>query len=102
MNIEVYRGAGDNPAPQEIVSEFLTTDAVGRFRCTAELNENDSDRKTIDADGPKNSVMTPTKLVRVKNRSEIRSGILNMFARTYQQDGNQYSITSHMTIEIKA
>ena len=102
MNIEVYRGTGDNPAPQEIVSEALQTDEIGRFRCVRELNDNDSDRKMLDADGPKGSVLTPTKLARVTSRSETKTGIVKMYARTYEQTGNKYTITSHMTIETKA
>ena len=102
MNIEVYRGAGDNPAPQEIIDELLTTDDVGRFRLTNELNENDSNRKHIDGDGPKGSVLIPTKLAEVNSRTETRRGIVNMYARTYQQNGNEYTINSHISIEIKA
>ena len=102
MNIEVYRGAGDNPAPQEIIDELLTTDDVGRFRLTNELNENDSNRLHIDGDGPKGSVLIPTKLAEVNSRSEIRRGIVTMYARTYHRSGNEYTINSHISIETKA
>jgi hypothetical protein len=101
MNIEVYRGAGDNPAPQEIVNEYLTTETIGRFRCVAELNENDSKRMHIDADGPKGSVLVPTKLAEVDSRSEIRRGIVNMYARTYDISDNTYTINSHISIETR-
>lgn len=101
MNIEVYRGAGDNPAPNEIVNENLTTEVIGRFRATAELNENDSSRLHIDAEGPKGTVMLPTKLIEVNSRSEVKRGILNMYSRTYNMSGANYTINSHISVETR-
>ncbi len=101
MNIEVYRGLGDNPDPNEIVNEYLTTEEIGRFRGTAELNENDSSRLHIDAEGPKGSVMLPSKLAEVNSRSEIKRGILTMYARTYNMSNNKYTINSHVSVETR-
>ena len=101
MRVEVYRGAGDNPAPNEIVNEHLTTDVIGRFRATAELNENDSSRLHIDCEGPKGTVLLPSKLAEINSRSEIKRGIVNMYARTYNQNGNQYVINSHISVETR-
>lgn len=101
MNVTVKRGAGNIPYPQDIVDELLTTEAAGIERGRAEINDNDTSRKIIKANGPKNNFMYPTMLVEVRKGGKTTKGILNMFARTYDKEGNNFTVTSSVEVEVQ-
>ncbi len=102
MNITVERGAGDKPYPESISDDLLVTEEAGRERGVAEINANDSDRRIITADGPKNFFMQPTSLVEIRHKGKTKRGIINMFARVYNKQGNNFTVTSSLEIEVKA
>lgn len=102
MNIIVERDPADKICPEDIVDPLLVTDGAGRERGRAEINENCSDRKIISANGPKNTLIFPGKLVEVIIKGKSVRGNLMMFSRTYNREGKNFTINSSYEIEVEA
>lgn len=100
MDITISREPRDKAGP-DIVDVLLTTEEAAKHRARAEINHNSSSRKSINGNGPKNTLMYPTKLVEVIKKRARYKGILVMYSRSYNRDGNQFTIDSAVTIEAK-
>lgn len=101
MLVIAKREPGDKQGP-DIVGNLLVNDLAGEERGRAEVNLNDSPRKIISANGPKNEVILPTKLVEVIRAGSNQRGISLMYSRSYNISGIVYTIDSSMTIQVKA
>jgi len=100
MNVTISRPPA-NKVGEEIVNVLLVTTGAGTQRGKSEINHNESSRKIINASGPKNSLMFPTKLIEIVKRTSKYRGVLTMYSRSYNRDGNEYTINSAVTVEAK-
>lgn len=100
MNVVIIRSPGNKPGP-DIVDPLLSTEAIGRFRGQSEINHNDSSRKSLTGNGPKNEFMMPCKLVQIEKKGSRQYGILTMYSRSYNKADGVYTIDSAVAIETK-
>lgn len=98
MNVIVQRSPADMQGP-DIVNVLLVTEASGRARGLAEINHNDTPRKNLAGNGPKNMLMYPCRLVEIIKKGSVKRGILTMYSRSYNKSGNNFTIDSAVTIE---
>lgn len=100
VNVVVSRPPADKPGP-DIVDSLITDSNVARERGRAYINHHCSSRKVVSGNGPKNSLMFPTKLTEVIKTAKRYRGILTMYSRSYNRSGNNFTIDSAVTIEVK-
>ena len=100
VNIIVSRSPGDKVGPDQ-VDPLIPDEATARVRGRSLINHNGSSRKIVNGNGPKNTLMWPTRLTEVIKKNVRYRGILIMYSRSYNRSGPVFEIDSAVSVEAK-